>query len=114
MPYIQRDSSGRIVGLFGEQGDPAREWLEPDSAELQAFVKGLMGSGSSEVLVKLAGTDTAIARVLEDLIETLIGKNLIRFTDLPDAAQDRLIERRLLRDSVNTLQLFRDDDPGLI
>jgi hypothetical protein len=114
MPYIQRDSSGRIVGLFGEPGDPAREWLEPDSAELQAFVKGLMGAGSSEALVRLAGTDTAIARVLEDLIETLIGKNLIRFTDLPDAAQDRLIERRLLRDSVNTLQLFRDDDPGLI
>jgi hypothetical protein len=113
MPYVQRDSTGHIIGLFGEQRGDAQEWLEPESAELHIFLQGLRGEGSSEVLDKLAGSDQAIIRVLEDLVDTLISQNLIHFTDLPDAAQAKLLERRSLRSSVNALHLFRDDEQKL-
>lgn len=114
MPYVQRDSTGRITGLFGESLDNAKEWLEPDSAELQGFLRSLLGEGSSETLYKLFASDQSLIRVVEDLVDTLIGQNLIHFTDLPDAAQAKLLERRTLRSSVNALHLFRDVDQKLI
>jgi len=67
-------------------------------------------NGTTDVLERLAGSDQGMVRVLEDLIETLIAKNLIRFTDLPEAAQAKLLERRSLRRSVNALQIFRSED----
>ena len=67
-----------------------------------------------DALERLAESDQALVRVLEDLIDTLIGKNLIQFTDLPDAAQAKLLERRTLRNSVNALNLIEDDDQKLI
>jgi len=44
----------------------------------------------------------------------LIEKNLMRFTDLPDAAQKKLLERQSLRQSLTALKLLGDDDQGLI
>lgn len=67
-------------------------------------------NGTADALERLAGSDQGMVRVLEDLIETLIAKNLIRFTDLPEAAQAKLLERRSLRRSVNALQIFRGED----
>jgi hypothetical protein len=114
MPYVQRDATRQIVGVFAHLQNPTQEWLEADSPELRTFVQSLKGEGSAEVLDKLAGSDQAIIRVLEDLVDTLISQNLIHFTDLPDAAQAKLLERRTLRRSVNALHLFRDVDQKLI
>lgn len=71
-------------------------------------------NGTTNALERLAGSDQGMVRVLEDLIETLIRKDLIHFTDLPEAAQAKLIERRSLRRSVNALQIFRGDDLPLV
>ncbi len=67
-----------------------------------------------EVLDRLSSSDQTLIRVIEDLVETLIGKNLIHFTDLPEAAQAKLLERRTLRRSMNGLRLLQDDDQTLI
>ncbi len=45
----------------------------------------------------LSLTDSAMARVLEDLITLLTERNIIRFTDLPLAAQKRLNDRASMR-----------------
>jgi hypothetical protein len=58
----------------------------------------------------LSQTDTGLARVLEDLIDVLITRGVIQFTDLPDAAQVKLLERRQTRASLtNRLQLLPMD-----
>jgi len=55
--------------------------------------------------------DTAFIRVLEDLIETLIEKGVVRLTDLPSAAQQKLNERKGLRRRLNDdLNLLGDHD----
>lgn len=82
-------------------------------ADVQGEESGAAGgaaNGAADALERLAGSDHGMVRVLEDLIETLIGKNLIRFTDLPEAAQAKLLERRTLRRSVNALSIFRGED----
>jgi hypothetical protein len=66
-----------------------------------------------EALDRLADSDQSLIRVVEDLIDTLIRKDLIHFTDLPDAAQAKLLERRSLRRSVNALNLFREEEQKL-
>jgi hypothetical protein len=64
----------------------------------------------------LSESDTAIARVLEDLIDILISRGVIQFTDLPEAAQGKLLNRRqtraMLKDSLQLLP--GDGDGGLL
>ena len=58
----------------------------------------------------LSQTDTSLVRVLEDLIDVLINRGVIQFTDLPEAAQAKLLERRETRASLdNRLQLLPTD-----
>lgn len=45
----------------------------------------------------LANTDKEMARIAEDLINTLISKGIIAAKDLPKAASDKLVERTELR-----------------
>lgn len=67
-----------------------------------------------EALDRLVLSDQALIRVIEDLIETLVSRNVIHFTDLPEAAQSKLLERRSLRRSMNGLQLLQEDEQKLI
>lgn len=64
----------------------------------------------------LSQTDTSLVRVLEDLIDVLITRGVIQFTDLPEAAQAKLLERRETRASLtNRLQLLpMDGDNDLV
>ena len=58
----------------------------------------------------LSQSDTSLVRVLEDLIDVLINRGVIQFTDLPEAAQAKLLERRETRASMtNRLQLLPTD-----
>lgn len=58
----------------------------------------------------LSKTDIGLARVLEDLIEVLITRGHIQFTDLPEAAQAKLLERRQTRVNLShRLDLLPDD-----
>lgn len=58
----------------------------------------------------LSQSDTSLVRVLEDLIDVLITRGVIQFTDLPEAAQAKLLERRETRASLtNRLQLLPTD-----
>ncbi len=69
-----------------------------------------------EKIEALSQSDTGLARVLEDVIDVLINRGVIQFTDLPDQAQLKLLERRQTRASLaNRLQLLPDEgDNGLI
>jgi hypothetical protein len=57
-----------------------------------------------------ARLDADFVRVLEDVIDTLIARNVINITDLPDQAQAKLFARKSYRDRVgrNALHLYGD------
>ena len=55
-------------------------------------------------------SDIELSRVLEDLIDLLIDRGVIQFTDLPSPAQVKLLQRRLSRDQyAKRLDLLTDD-----
>ena len=60
----------------------------------------------------LVDSDAGLARVTEDLIDILITRGLIQFTDFPPAAQAKLLQRRQTREMMaNRLKLMDDGDP---
>jgi hypothetical protein len=62
----------------------------------------------------LARTDTDLARITEDLIDILITRGVIQFTDFPAEAQDKLLQRRTTRAALSRrLQLLDDADDVL-
>jgi hypothetical protein len=64
------------------------------------------------VLRDAAGAIQSVSRQeLEDLIDTLILKNVIHQTDLPPAAQKKLMVRKGLRNRIHgALNLLGNDD----
>ncbi|TVQ68517.1 MAG: hypothetical protein EA373_10575 [Oceanospirillales bacterium] len=63
-----------------------------------------------QTIDRLNNSDIELIRVLDDLIELLINKKVIKFTDLPNEAQQKLMMRQTLRKKTNHLNLLDDED----
>lgn len=113
MPYVSRDADGGIIAIFKSPTDEASEELAPDDPEVVSF---LAAPGSSEQTLKweLFISDMAMGRLTEDLIDALIEKNVIAFTDLPEATQRKLLRRRKLREKLQSVEALMGDQGGVL
>ena len=102
MRYVVRDTKGSIVSLHREEV-PGAEVLPLSHPDIQAFLTGTDGKS-------FAMMDADLVRVLEDLIDVLLRRNVFRITDLPLEAQVKLFERKHFRENLQThaLNLFTD------
>jgi len=57
----------------------------------------------------LEQSDIELVRVLEDLVDVLTQKGVILFTELPEAAQQKLLRRKSARQVVQNSILNEDD-----
>lgn len=64
-------------------------------------------------LEQLDASDLEMARITEDLIDLLIGRNIINFTDFPNMAQRKLINRRALRSNMSALTNLVSDEENI-
>ena len=97
-----------VVAIY-RSADPATgatEFVPPGNAELVAFAKDI----APDVL---AQADLELIRVLEDLVDLLIDRNLISFSDLPDAAQQKLLRKKGNRKGANSASLLVQERPLL-
>ena len=70
------------------------------------------GASNNTPEKSLSESDADMARVMEDLIDVLIHRGVIQFTDLPEAAQAKLLHRRKTRAQISqSLQLLPDSEP---
>ncbi|MBK6741691.1 MAG: tryptophan synthase subunit beta like protein [Hydrogenophilales bacterium] len=102
MPYVQRGPDGRIAAVSLMASEAMQEFLASDQPELLRFSRDIMGGHTSVLL----DSDMKLIRVLEDLVELLLNQGVIRFTDLPEPAQQKLLERRGLRTDPESLGLL--------
>jgi hypothetical protein len=110
MLYALRDPSGQITSLHRTPVHGS-EALAPDHPE----VIGLL-AGAESVTSSFASLDADLVRVLEDLVDVLIRRQVIRITDLPPAAQHKLFARKQFRErhgGGNSLKLFGAGDDVL-
>jgi hypothetical protein len=103
MPYIRRNANAQIDSLHRQPEDSAQEFLADSHPDVQAFV-GRSASGADP----FSSLDADFVRVIEDVIDTLLVKNILNITDLPAEAQAKLFARKSFRDraSRNSLNLF--------
>ncbi|GAA4030660.1 hypothetical protein [Actimicrobium antarcticum] len=102
MPYIQRDATGSVIALFRDAPAPDTERLFADHPDVQIFLAldGVPATGSSDPRDVLASLDSAMIRVVEDLVDVLIQKHVIMLTDLPEQAQRKVLGRKETRHSL--------------
>lgn len=105
MLYIKRNTAGEIVMLSKEANPECSETIAPNSPEVVAFLAD-QPSSSAHFLA----SDLAFVRVVEDILEVLLEKGIITFTDLPEAAQAKVMERKTLRVKNNVDLLGGDSD----
>jgi hypothetical protein len=105
MPYVRRNAQGEVDSLHRHAEAGTSEFLPEDHADVRAFIGGSAAPKQSEGFARL---DADFVRVLEDVIDTLVAKNLINITDLPLEAQAKLFSRKSFRErrSQNSLRLF--------
>lgn len=125
MPYVQRDASGLISAIFLESRENAVEFLPNEHPDIQNFFGGILPQTSRNqpapfrvdtdtgfICVDEGGeptrcgnwvpdSDVALIRVIEDIIDTLIDKNVIMFTDLPEAARAKILSRKNARERLH-------------
>ncbi|MDR2925432.1 MAG: hypothetical protein LBU76_05725 [Azoarcus sp.] len=109
--YAKKDTNARIVALSRDPGDPADPgWhcLPSDAPEVIDFIKELIGQDRTDK--ELSDSDLSFVRVLEDVIDLLIQRSIILFTDLPLPAQTKLLQRRSHRSQQQGLQLLGGED----
>jgi hypothetical protein len=91
MLYVLRDNNGRVIGLtLTPTGETAEEANLSDP----------------EVANFLSDSDFGLIRVIEDLIDVLVNKNIMNITDLPESAQLKLLYRKGTRDLLDERKTF--------
>lgn len=94
MVYVQRAADGELLRVEHHAFTGMTEVLELESEELQAW---LTREELRTRLSRLKDSDLELIRVLEDLVAVLVERGVIRYTDLPEAAQRKLQARAEVR-----------------
>jgi hypothetical protein len=109
MPFIRRNASGAVDSLH-RRDEGGCEFLPDDHPDVRAFLGAAPPHDQN-----FATLDADFIRVIEDVIDTLISKNVINITDLPLEAQTKLFGRKGYRQRAakDALKLFGDDEGPL-
>ena len=94
MPYVMRNADGLIIAVLSEHVEGA-EMVSANDAALTAFLQ--TDSPERRAQRELMESDMGLIRVIEDLIDVLIERGAIMFTDFPEPVQKKLLSRRGLR-----------------
>lgn len=93
MAYVFKNAQGNVVAASAAENlGKGWEHVEDNAKEYLEFLENALAENAP-----FRESDIQLARVLEDLISMLIERNVIRFTDFPQAAQKRLNDRQSMR-----------------
>lgn len=103
MPYLKRNNAGAIVALTASPPEPGAEFKAADHPEVLLFLSaGPQGADpvEREGSLDLLATDLSMIRVIEDVIDILIAKNIIMFSELPLPVQEKLLRKKGQREKL--------------
>ncbi|WP_294949235.1 hypothetical protein [Sulfurivirga sp.] len=94
MLYVKRNEQGELAD-FSFSPTPGYEIASLEDPAIRAW----LSRPENQPLVDeaLQRMDLEMARAVEDLIEMLIEKGVILFTDLPEAVQNKILFKRSIR-----------------
>lgn len=111
MPFVSRDQDGRIIAYADNAAGEITEQIRAGDPEVLEYLQ--TRGNRRQPRAFLESSDADLARVVEDLIDLLIEKNLILVTELPDEAQRKLCKRQKARERLRgqetNLMIEQDD-----
>jgi hypothetical protein len=107
MIYATRDVRGQILSLHRD-ALPGTEGLPHTHPDVLHFL------GEEREQRQFASLDAGLVRVIEDLIDALIRRNVLNITDLPMEAQLKLFDRKHFREGMSdhALDLYESSPQG--
>lgn len=112
MPYVMRNATGRIIAVLSEEVEGA-EMVSANDPELGVFLQ--TDSPEHRAQRELMDSDLGLIRVIEDLIDILIERGAIMFTDFPEPVQRKLLSRRGMRKEFSYVDdLFNDEGDSFL
>lgn len=111
MPYVLRNQQGEIESLHQEQGNDNKQWEDDSNPEIIGFIAN--GNKPDQFKQALTGSDNEMVRVIEDLVELLMQKQIFVYTELPEAVQAKLNVRKQLRKDLSSLENLINEDDGI-
>ncbi len=113
MVYVQRDEKGQLLRLEHEPFGGMTEVLAVESEELHNWFQER--EEVRDRLARLQGSDLELVRVIEDLVDVLVSRGVISYTDLPEAARHKLHQRAETRAELEGLSgLLGDEEHKLL
>lgn len=110
MPFVTRDQSGRISGVSDHAEVGVSEEVPADDQELAQFLAEQGLSSPEAIRQRLADSDLQMVRLVDDLIDLLTDKGIIKFTDLPQAAGEKYLQRQVARRRLQSSLIVEEDD----
>jgi hypothetical protein len=103
--FVKRNEHGKIIAAseIAQNGFVA---IDANNDDLVYFLQKNLPDAHQN----LKRSDAELARVLEDVIDLLTQKGVIQFTELPEGAQRKLLNRKSIRQVAIGLNLLNSDD----
>lgn len=114
MPYVSRDDAGRITGVFEHPEIGASEEVAGDDSALMQFLEERGMSTPDSIRQLLTESDMKMVRLVDDLVDLLIDKGIIKFTDLPQAAGEKYLQRQAARKQLQSVENLIVDEKDII
>ncbi|KTD22610.1 hypothetical protein [Legionella londiniensis] len=106
MVFVKRDPNNAICAIYANDKNGELEALDNNDAEVIAFLTQC----ALEKQYSFLKSDLDLIRVLEDLIQILMEKNLISITDFPLPVIEKLIARQKIRKQFEDVSKLFDED----
>ncbi|MFT2096795.1 hypothetical protein ACMUMQ_00440 [Marinomonas sp. 2405UD66-6] len=97
MLYAKVNDEGVIIDVSASQTDEYHLLVAPNEPTVAAILEKKFTSENTSTQQILANSDNDMMRIIEDLIDLLTEKRLIQFTELPLAAQKKILGRKWVR-----------------
>lgn len=115
MPYVSRDADGRVSAMLLKSQPGATEFLPNDHPDILQFFGGATPEQlDMEALGDLNLSDVGFIRVIEDVIDLLIAKNILTFTELPEKVREKILSRKDARGRLAGSNDIMVQDEGIL
>lgn len=97
MLYAKINEHGEILDVATTQSEEYALLVAPNEPTVASILERKFSETNANTKDMLTNSDVDMMRILEDLIDLLSEKRLMQFTELPLAAQKKLLSRKWVR-----------------
>ena len=95
MLYAKLDEQHNIIDVATKPSDEYKTLVSPQDKNVMEILEKKLNEQDTQSMLETS--DSEMMRVLEDLVNLLTEKRIIQFTELPMAAQKKLLSRKWVR-----------------